>query len=42
VHNQHGELILEGEHKYLLKKRNPECDKHDSQCLDQEKTSPLM
>ena len=24
VHNQHGELVLEGEHKYLLKKRNPE------------------
>ena len=23
VHNQHGELVLEGEHKYLLKKRNP-------------------
>jgi acyl dehydratase len=22
VHNQHGELVLEGEHKYLLKKRN--------------------
>ncbi|MHC4228728.1 MAG: MaoC family dehydratase [Planctomycetota bacterium] len=23
VHNQHGELVLEGEHKYLLKKRKP-------------------
>lgn len=23
VHNQRGELVLEGEHKYLLKKRNP-------------------
>ena len=23
VHNQHGELVLEGEHKYLLEKRNP-------------------
>ncbi len=24
VHNQHGDLVLEGEHKYLLKKRHPE------------------
>ena len=23
VHNQHGELVLDGEHKYLLRKRNP-------------------
>jgi acyl dehydratase len=23
VHNQRGELVLEGEHKYLIKKRNP-------------------
>ena len=24
VHNQHGELVLEGEHKYLLRKRYPD------------------
>ena len=27
VHNQHGELVLDGEQKYLLKKRNPEENK---------------